>query len=79
MSIAPQNHVITIIITYPQNLENISIICLQLQHRPYMSTQKLTTLLNITAQPPQPGVFPHCFPVIRRPHTGILVWRIGLN
>ena len=34
MSIALKNHVITLITTYPSNLENIFIICVQLQHMP---------------------------------------------
>ena len=40
MSIALKNHVITIITTYPSNLENIFIICLPLGAYAYMSTQK---------------------------------------
>ena len=41
-----KNHVITIITTYPSNLENIFIICLQWQHMP--TYLRITTLLNIT-------------------------------
>ena len=44
VSIALKNHVIT---TYPINLENIFIICLQLQHI-CLHVYAETTLLNIT-------------------------------